>query len=213
MKNIRIGSFLSVVITLLVTYALVKWGIPAVSREVTTLPFPLPVPGTLMFFYMVLTLIALFLFVTFSDEGLDDFLRPVKKFLRGGYGRIPRAVVLTLIPVVAGWQIYEITVPKIEAPVTLRIQHPSSNFPKAFEDKRNPFANPTDADIDAFVGKPLESAAAETALPAPADMRIFVSSPVPSRSVIMPRPKFGCLTQRPTARGSLLSGALPSSIS
>ncbi|MBT5109533.1 MAG: hypothetical protein HOM25_12690 [Rhodospirillaceae bacterium] len=151
MKNIRIGSFLSVVITLLVTYALVKWGIPAVSREVTTLPFPLPVPGTLMFFYMVLTLIALFLFVTFSDEGLDDFLRPVKKFLRGGYGRIPRAVVLTLIPVVAGWQIYEITVPKIEAPVTLRIQHPSSNFPKAFEDKRNPFANPTDADIDAFV--------------------------------------------------------------
>ena len=69
MKNLRIGSFLSVALTLVIVYALVKWGIPALSREVTTLPFPLPVPGTLMFFYMVLTIIALFMFVTFSEEG------------------------------------------------------------------------------------------------------------------------------------------------
>lgn len=151
MKKPIIGGFLSVIITLLVVYALVKWGIPAVSREVTTLPFPLPVPGTLMFFYMMLTLIALFLFVTFSEEGLDDFLRPVKKFLRGGYGRIPRAVILLAAPLVAGWQVYEITVPKVVAPATLRIQHPSSNFPKSFEAKKNPFGNPTDADIDAFI--------------------------------------------------------------
>ena len=85
MKKLKIGGFLSVVLTLAVVYALVKWGIPAVSREVTTLPFPLPVPGTLMFFYMVLTIVALFLYVTFSEEGLSDFLRPVKKFLRGEY--------------------------------------------------------------------------------------------------------------------------------
>ncbi len=151
MNKLKIGSFPTVVITLLVVYSLVKWGIPAVSREVTTLPFPLPVPGTLMFFYMVLTLIALFLMVTFSEEGLEDFLRPVKKFLRGGYGKIPRAVILLAIPLLAGWQAYEITVPKVEAPAALRIQHPSSNFPKSFEAKKNPFANPTDADIDAFV--------------------------------------------------------------
>ncbi len=151
MKKFKIGSFPTVVITLLVVYSLVKWGIPAVSREVTTLPFPLPVPGTLMFFYMVLTFVALFLIVTFSEEGLEDFLRPVKKFLRGGYGKIPRIVLLAAIPVLAGWQMYEITVPKVEAPASLRIQHPSSNFPKSFEAKKNPFSNPTDADIDAFV--------------------------------------------------------------
>ena len=151
MKNLKIGSFLSVVITLLAVYALVKWGIPAVSREVTTLPFPLPVPGTLMFFYMVLTIIALFLFVTFSEEGLENFLRPVKKFLRGGYGNILRTVILTLIPAVAAWQIYEITVPKIEAPASLRIQHPSSNFPKSFEAKKNPFGNPTESALNAFI--------------------------------------------------------------
>ena len=151
MKKLKIGGFLSVVLTLLVVYALVKWGIPAVSREVTTLPFPLPVPGTLMFFYMVLTIVALFLYVTFSEEGLSDFLRPVRKFLRGGYGKIPRFLVLLAVPALAGWQVYEITAPKIEVPSALRIQHPSSNFPKSFEAKKNPIADPTDADIDAFV--------------------------------------------------------------
>jgi mono/diheme cytochrome c family protein len=151
MKKPRIGSFLSVVLTLLVVYALVKWGIPALSREVTKLPFPLPVPGTLMFFYMVLTVVALFLFVTFSEEGLNDFLRPVKKFLRGGYTRSLRTVVLTAVPALIGWQVYEITVPNVEVPSSLRIQHPSSNFPKSFEAKKNPIANPTAADVDAFI--------------------------------------------------------------
>ena len=151
MKNLRIGSFLTVLLTLLVVYALVKWGIPAMSREITTLPFPLPVPGTLMFFYMVLTIIALFLYVTFSEEGLTDFLRPVKKFLRGGYTKILRAVVLTAIPAVIGWQVYEIVVPKVEVPSALRIQHPSSNFPKSFEAKKNPFADPTEAEVDVFI--------------------------------------------------------------
>ena len=56
MKKFGIGSFLSVIITLLAVYAFVKWGIPAASREITSLPFPLPGPGTLMFFYMVLTI-------------------------------------------------------------------------------------------------------------------------------------------------------------
>jgi len=151
MRRLRIGSFLSVILTLVAVYALIKWGIPAVSREVTTLPFPLPVPGTLMFMYMVLTVIALFLFVTFSEEGLSDFLRPVRKFLRGGYGKIPRAIILLAVPAVIGWQVYEITVPKVELPSSLRIQHPSSNFPRSFEQAKNPITDPTDADIEAFI--------------------------------------------------------------
>ena len=76
----RVNRFWSIVLTFFVVYALVKWGIPAVSRSITALPFPLTVPGTLMFIYMVLTLIALFMLVTFSDEYMEEFLRPVKKF-------------------------------------------------------------------------------------------------------------------------------------
>ncbi len=151
MKGLKIGRFWLVILTFLIVYGLVKWGIPAASRSITTLPFPLPVPGALMFIYMTLTLTALFLLVTFSDEHMAEFLSPVKKFLRGGYGKIPRAIGLLAVPLLAGWQMYEITVPKVEMPSSLRIQHPSSNFPKKLEDLKNPIANPGDAEIDAFI--------------------------------------------------------------
>ena len=153
MRNFRIGAFWSVVVTLGVVYTAVKWGIPAVSRQITTLPFPLPVPGTLIFIYMTLTAIALFLLVTFSDEGFDEFMQPVKKFLRGGYGKTPRLCVLIAVPLLAGWQAYGIAAPKVEVPVSLRIQHPSSNFPKSSEDLKNPVANPGDAEVDAFISQ------------------------------------------------------------
>ena len=151
MKKPRLGNFWSVVVTLGVVYAAVKWGIPAASREISSLPFPLPVPGTLMLIYMVLTLVALFMFVTFSDTYLEDFLRPVWKFLGGGFGKAPRALVLLAVPLLAAWQIYGITAPKVEAPLALRIQHPSSNFPRSFENLKNPIANPGDAQIEAFI--------------------------------------------------------------
>ncbi len=151
MKGFRIGRLWSVIITLGVIYSLVEWGIPAISREITTLDLPLPVPGTLMFIYMTLTVIALFMLVTFSDEGLNDFQRPIAKLLTGGYGRIARALALIALPAVVGWVVYDVTVPKIELPPSLRIQHPSSNFPKSYEALENPAANPSAAEVAAFV--------------------------------------------------------------
>ncbi len=151
MGKFRISRFWTVILTVLVVYAFIKWGVPAASRQITGLPFPLPVPGTLMFIFMVLTIISLFLFITFSDENLEEFLRPVRKFLRGDYGKYPRAGLLAVIPFLVAWQVYDITVPKVELASSLRIQHPSSNFPKSFEELKNPFANPSDADVTAFI--------------------------------------------------------------
>ncbi len=151
MNKKKIGTFPMVVIVLVSVYALAKWGIPAFSRQVTSLPFPLPVPATLMFFYMTLTVVALFLMVTFSEDGLSDFLRPIKKLLRGGYGKILRAIVLLAIPLVAGWQAYDMTVPRAQVPASLRIQHPSSNFPIAMEALNNPFEKPDEAMIADFI--------------------------------------------------------------
>ncbi len=151
MKSFSVNRFWSMVVTLLVVYALVKWGVPAVSREITSLPFPLSVPGTLMFIYMTLTVVALFMLVTFSDEYMAEFMGPVKKLLRGEYTSALRTAVLVVVPLIVGWQVYETVVPKVQLPTSLRIQHPSSNFPKKFEDMKNPFENPSDADIDAFI--------------------------------------------------------------
>lgn len=152
-KSIRLGRFVSIMLAFLAIFSLVKWGIPAASRQITGMPFPLPVPGTLVLFYMVLTIVALFLFVTFNDANLGEFMRPVKRLIEGGYGKKPRLVVLALIPLLVGWKVYDSTVPKLEVPSSLRIQHPSSNFPKAMESIENPFGNPTDADIEAFLSE------------------------------------------------------------
>ncbi len=151
MERLKLDRFWSVVVTLFVVYGLIKWGMPAASRQITGLPLPLPVPGTLIFIYMVLTLVALFLFVTYSDENFEEFLRPIRMFLSGGYGRAPRAVVLAAIPLVVGWQVYDSAAPKLELPPSLRIQHPSSNFPRSFEDLKNPAADPAEAEVKAFV--------------------------------------------------------------
>ena len=151
MARLVVGRFGSVMITLVAVYVLVKWGIPAASRQITSLPFPLTVPGTLILMYMTLIVVGLYMFVTFSDDYLEEFMVPVKRFLRGEYGNLPRAVVLAVIPLIVGWQVYAITAPKVELPLSLRVQHPSSNFPSSFANLENPFENPSDADIEAFI--------------------------------------------------------------
>lgn len=151
MLRLKPGPFAAAVWTLLIVYGVIKLLIPAVSRQITGLPFPLTVPGTLVFIYMLLTVVALFMFITFSEENLTEFLRPVKRLLRGEYGKSQRNIVLFVIPLMLGYQVYGMTVSKSELPASLRIQHPSSNFPEDFEALENPLANPSAADVNAFV--------------------------------------------------------------
>lgn len=146
-----LGQFWNAVITLIVVYGIVKWVVPLVSRKITGLPFPLSVPGTLMLFYMALTLAALFIYISFSEERLQGFLAPIKKLISGEYGVNTRTVVLAIVPLVVGWQVYSTTVPKVSSPTALRIQHPSSNFPKTMETLENPLRNPKDAEVEKFI--------------------------------------------------------------
>ncbi len=150
-KGLKLGRFWSSVVTLIVVYLIIKVGIPFVSRWITGLPFPLPVPGTLTLFFMVLTISALFVYISFSEERLEEFLLPIRRLLLGVYGSRTRTVVLAVIPLFIGWQVYSTTVPKISSPTSLRIQHPSSNFPKDMEALNNPMMNPVDSDVDRFI--------------------------------------------------------------
>ncbi|MBI3755807.1 MAG: cytochrome c [Deltaproteobacteria bacterium] len=147
----KLGQFWNAVIALVIVYALIKWGIPLVSRNITGLPFPLSVPGTLMLFYMALTLIALGIYISFSEERLQEFLGPIKKLISGDYGTNTRTVILVIVPLVFGWQVYSTAVPKVSSPTSLRIQHPSSSFPKTMETLENPLRNPKDAEVEKFI--------------------------------------------------------------
>ena len=147
----KLNSFWTVILAIIVIYLIVKFGIPVASREITGMPFPLPVPGALIFIYMVLTLVAMFLLVTFDDGPLNDFLNPIKRFLRGEFTKPVRAIGIVLVSAAVGWYVYDIVVPKIAAPLALRIQHPSSNFPKKMEDFQNPMTNPSEDQIVGFI--------------------------------------------------------------
>lgn len=149
--RLKFGAFWSSFITLIGVYGFIKLVIPFVSRKITGLPFPLSVPGTLVLFYMVLTVIALYIYVTSSDERLQEFMVPIRKLFLGEYGARTRTAVLTAVPLVFGWQVYSATVPKVSSPTSLRIQHPSSNFPKSMETLENPLRNPSDAEVDKFI--------------------------------------------------------------
>lgn len=147
----KLNTFWTTAITLIVIYALVKFGIPIISRKITGLPFPLSIPSTLMLFYMVLTIIALYIYISSDEERMNEFIEPIKKLLVGDYGTKTRNITLAVIPLIVGWQVYSITAPKVSAPVSLRIQHPSSNFPKNMEGIQNPLREPKDSDVEKFI--------------------------------------------------------------
>lgn len=151
MNRFKTGAFWNAAITLAVVYGIVKWVIPLLSRTVTGLPFPLSVPGTLMLFYITLTVFALYIFITSSDERVEEFKTPIKKLLLDEYGKRTRTVVLVALPLIFGWQVYSAAAPKISSPTSLRVQHPSSGFPKEMETLENPFGNPSDAEVEKFV--------------------------------------------------------------
>lgn len=151
MKGFKLGAFWSAIITLITVYGLIKWGIPLVSRKITGLPFALSVPGTLMLFYLVLTLISLGIYISFSEERLEEFSTPFKKLLGGEYGANTRTAVLIIVPLIVGWQVYSSAAPKVSSPTALRIQHPSSNFPKTMETLENPLRDPKDAEVEKFI--------------------------------------------------------------
>ena len=149
-KPVR-GMFWSVLITLAVVFSIIEYGIPVISRKVTGLDFPMTVPGTLFLFYAILILVGTFVYVTSDEASLESFLDPIKKSLRGDHGNGVRLAVMVITPLIAGAGVFNWVKPVIASPVALRIQHPSSNFPKKYESILNPAANPTDAQIDKFV--------------------------------------------------------------
>ena len=147
------GMFWSVVIFCGVAWVLLVKGIPELSRRVTGLELPLPVPGSLQMFWAILLAIVIFMYVSFDQGRIDSFLAPILKLLRGGYTHPVAWVVMLAVALGSGQVAFSYFAPKSTAPVVLRIQHPSSNFPKKNENLVNPIANPSKEMLDAFVSQ------------------------------------------------------------
>lgn len=159
-RKLHIGIFWSTVISMVVIYLLLtskKFGIPYFSMIIAGKENPLPVPGAAMVMYILLALAGAYVYITYNEERMREFIRPIVALLKGRETANPgvnsydvfRMVILVAFPLLVGWTAYSQTVPEVKSPTGLRIQHPT--IPGQYEKLVNPFRKPADETVKKFV--------------------------------------------------------------
>lgn len=155
----RIPLFWSTLIWLAATWLALTYGLPYLSMWVTGLGQPLPIPGAAMVMYVTVALVGALVYITISDESIQEFLGPVFAFLRGPdpyaprfrVKRLARLALLLLFPFGAGGLVYSRAAPGVQSPTLLRLQHPT--IPGAFERLSNPFREPSDGIVKKWIAE------------------------------------------------------------
>jgi mono/diheme cytochrome c family protein len=103
--------------------------------------FTAPLPASLIFLYLALTITGIGIFATLSSESTDAFFGPIFRFLSGdrqdGTMKMARILVLVAFPLLVGWQTYASTAPSDQPPAENRTIHPAP--PGEFVGLSNPF--------------------------------------------------------------------------
>lgn len=119
-------------ILLVGTYVFLKFILPL---------FTAPLPASLIFLYVALTVAAAMIFYTMSGAGLEEFMGPIGRFLTGegqkGVSATARVMVFVLFPLLVGWQTYTKLAPSDVPPPENRTIHPAP--PGEFVGLSNPF--------------------------------------------------------------------------
>ncbi len=119
-------------ILLVGTYVFLKFVLPL---------FTAPLPASLIFLYVALTVAAAMIFYTMSGAGLEEFMGPIGRFLTGegqkGVSATARVMVFVLFPLLVGWQTYTKLAPSDVPPPENRTIHPAP--PGEFVGLSNPF--------------------------------------------------------------------------
>lgn len=110
-------------------------------------------PSSGMFFalYIAIILIGAAIYIFSSIGGIQRLIDPIRKTYSGAYGPTARLMIFIFVPAVFGCTVFSWMKPIKITPDAMRIQHPTSNFPKKFETMKNPIANPTGPEIEEFI--------------------------------------------------------------
>lgn len=89
-----------------------------------------PLPFSLIFMYMTMTLVGLLLYVSIFEDSLKEFVDPLREFmvgdrLQGGLWKAARWIVLILIPLYIGYLTFQKVSPRFEPPLSQRVVHPA----------------------------------------------------------------------------------------
>jgi hypothetical protein len=141
------GALLKPILITAAMYLFLKFGMPL---------FTAPLPASLIFLYVVLTVTGIIILATLSGESKDAFFGPIFGFLSGenvGNLKVARYAVLVLFPLLVGWQTYTSTAPSDEPPAENRTIHPAP--PGEYTGLSNPVPNTPD---NVMTGKGLYAA-------------------------------------------------------
>ncbi len=84
-----------------------------------------PIPSSLMWMYMGITLVALFVYYSSDSRAWQETLRPLKDTLVREERRPIRIIIFVLFPLLVGFGTYRNLLPSLSPPAELRVVHPS----------------------------------------------------------------------------------------
>ena len=165
----RISLFWSTLFVLVVVWAALEYAFPYFAMWVTGAEHPLPIPGAARLIYLLLALAGALVYVTITDESIQEVTQPILGLLRGPEPAAPnarlvragRAALLGLAPLAVAAFVYARTGPSLQSPTILRIQHPT--IPGAYERLKNPFREPGDDDVRRWAAERTFSGSVEDA--------------------------------------------------
>ncbi|MEN8196252.1 MAG: cytochrome c [Pseudomonadota bacterium] len=83
------------------------------------------IPASLLTMYMFFVVAGVFMVFTFTEEGANALVAPIKALVEDPSKRMIRNIVFVLVPLAAGYGAYSQALPGFEAPVELRSIHPA----------------------------------------------------------------------------------------
>ena len=104
---------------------LVVVGIYAAFRIIFDVLLDQPIPASLMVMYMFFVIAGVFMVFTFTEEGADQLVAPIKALVEDPGRKKIRNVVFLFVPLLAAAVIYYKTQPSLDAPLELRSIHPA----------------------------------------------------------------------------------------
>lgn len=84
-----------------------------------------PIPSSLVWMYMAITLFALFIFFSSDSQTWGEVIRPLRETLTRDERRPVRIAIFILFPLLVGFGTYRNLKPAISPPAELRVFHPS----------------------------------------------------------------------------------------
>ncbi len=120
---------------------LVVVGIYAAFRVIFDVLLGQPIPASLMVMYMFFVIAGVLMVFTFTEEGADELLAPIKGLVDDPAKKNKRNIVFVIVPLVASVIVYQKMQPSSDAPLELRSIHPAPPSSVKIFDKRFDLTN------------------------------------------------------------------------